>query len=373
MELSQAQISQFLVSPKKARDKTRLFIKLLPVFGLVLGLMMWLLDSMVDVYVLNPGESLLEGVLTNDKSEIWMRSLFLVFFVGFAVLTQYFMRRQQQNELALHYHQQERELYLQKLEQSHIDLAHAKGVAEKANKIKSLFLANVSHELRTPLNAIIGYSELLREDLEIDLKTSEYSEDCQRIHNAGLNLLSLINDLLDMSKLEASSMEVVAENFDIKILLDSIHIMMQPALKKSGINLEIITELGEIHAVNDASKIKQILLGLLANITKIVSQAEILLKVEERFRNDARFIDFSIISRSVDLTCASAKYINGEESHGDAQLQGNGLPRDGGDASRKLTALIGGVFSVEREGEGGMRYKLCVPAKLDLVSNKDGR
>ena len=149
---------------------------------------------------------------------------------------------------------------------------------EEASRHKSQFLANMSHELRTPLNAVIGYSEMLQEELE-DLGHDGLVPDVERINAAGRHLLSLINDILDLSKIEAGKMELFVETVEIADLVRSVATTVGPLVEKNGNTLvvEAAPDLGEMEA--DATKVRQILFNLLGNAAKFTERGSIELRV----------------------------------------------------------------------------------------------
>ena len=148
-----------------------------------------------------------------------------------------------------------------------VELAAAKVAAEAANEAKSQFLANMSHELRTPLNAVIGYSEMLSEEAE-DIDNGRLLPDLDKIHKAGRSLLSLVNDLLDLSKIEAGKMDLYIETFEVDgTLIEEVAATVQPLIAKNGNRLEVrIEPLAPMTA--DLTKTRQILFNLLSNAAK---------------------------------------------------------------------------------------------------------
>ncbi|HLO49316.1 MAG TPA: response regulator [Kamptonema sp.] len=156
--------------------------------------------------------------------------------------------------------------------------------AESANRAKSTFLANMSHELRTPLNAIIGYSEMLKEEAE-EIVAPDFIPDLDKIRTAGKHLLSLINDILDISKIEAGRMDLYLETFDIPALIDGVVATALPLIEKNGNTLEVEcpSSIGIMSA--DVTKVRQVLLNLLSNAAKFTQEGTITLTVE-RVKNE---------------------------------------------------------------------------------------
>ncbi|HAN73443.1 MAG TPA: two-component sensor histidine kinase [Planktothrix sp. UBA8402] len=167
---------------------------------------------------------------------------------------------------------------IEQVDQRTQQLEQSKDLAESANLAKSQFLANMSHELRTPLNAILGYSEMLAEDAK-DLGQDEFVTDLEMINTAGKHLLSLINDILDLSKIEAGRMELYLETFDLKDLIESVVSTVKPLVNQNGnvLTLNYDSTLNTIYS--DSTKVRQILFNLLSNAAKFTQQGQITLTI----------------------------------------------------------------------------------------------
>jgi signal transduction histidine kinase/CheY-like chemotaxis protein/HAMP domain-containing protein len=165
------------------------------------------------------------------------------------------------------------------LREQNIELEQAREASEIANRTKSQFLANMSHELRTPLNAIIGYSEILQEDAN-DAGQQQFIADLKKIEGAGRHLLGLINDILDLSKVEAGKMDVFIEEIDLPSLLSEVNAIIAPLTAKNGNRLEVRSSdaIGCIRS--DRTKLKQCLLNVLSNASKFTHDGNLCLEAE---------------------------------------------------------------------------------------------
>jgi len=229
--------------------------------------------------------------------------------------------------------------------------------AEAANRAKSVFLANMSHELRTPLNAIIGYSEILQEEAQ-ELGQDSLTADLDKIRIAGRHLLSLINDILDLSKIEAGKMELYLETFEISTLIANVANNIEPLAAKSGNTLHIHCpdDIGLMHA--DPGKIRQVLLNLLSNANKFTEQGAITLGVRRERDNweaaNPEWVIFTINDSGIGMTPEQIDRLFQDFSQADASTTrrygGTGL---GLSISRRFCRMMGGDITVVSDGAPG--------------------
>ena len=215
-------------------------------------------------------------------------------------------------------------------------LAAAKDMAESANRTKSAFLANMSHELRTPMNAIIGYSEMLMEDAE-DEGNEGAASDLKKIHSAGTHLLSLINDILDLSKIEAGKMELYLETFNLSSMIDDIATTVETPIKKNNNTLQIEkgANLGSIHA--DMTKIRQMMFNLISNAAKFTEQGTITLSAHREATDDGDRITFAVADAGIGVAAEKIDKLFEEFTQADASTTRKfGLPTTS--PSRSITS-----------------------------------
>jgi len=356
-------LSNILKSPSNFEfNETKVFIKYLPVLGVFLGLIMWMFDSLVDVFIIKSQDKLITAIFTDDSTEMWMRTLVMLVFVVSAFVVQHFMRKQLQIEFELCQRQNERDMYLKELEKSYLELEFAQANAEKANGIKKQFLANMSHELRTPLNAIIGYAELMREEMEGDIALGVYRDDCRKINLAGKHLLTLINELLDLSKIESGKMEVKIEPFELDDLLTSVHTLMEANLRSDNNVLKVDCSADTATVFSDKTKLKQIILNLLSNASKFTANDEILMTVNNFKLDDNEWLLITISDNGAGIPNHKIESIFAEyEQQGkssEKNRKGNGL---GLALSRRLAHLLGGDLVVTSEEHKGTKCFLTFP------------
>jgi len=247
----------------------------------------------------------------------------------------------------------------------------ARQSAEAANKAKSNFLANVSHELRTPLNAIIGYSEMLAEEAE-DSGYPDLVPDLDRIQSSGKHLLALINDILDLSKIEAGRMELYLEQFDISLLVDNVVSTIQPLLEKNRntLTVQCARDIGLMEA--DLTKVRQALLNLLSNACKFTEKGSISLEVSREMVEDNDWVIFRVADTGVGLTPEQRgrlfqPFIQADSST-TRRYGGTGL---GLAITQRFCQMMGGKITVDSAGVPGQGsiFTIYLPAKMNGPAN----
>jgi signal transduction histidine kinase len=243
-------------------------------------------------------------------------------------------------------------------------LKAAKEGAERANNSKSQFLANMSHELRTPLNAVIGYSEMLVEDSVAEGGSDERITDLKRIHAAGRHLLALVNDVLDLSKIEAGRMEMVAAPIDLRAFLDEVAATAL-TLNESNENelvLRCAEDLGTV--VSDATRLRQVMLNLLGNAAKFTCRGRITVTATREQRATGDWIGIAVGDTGIGIERQTLGKLftafTQAEPATQSKFGGTGL---GLALSRRLAQLLGGDIAVESEPGRGSCFTLHMPAQ----------
>ena len=247
------------------------------------------------------------------------------------------------------------------------ELALARDFALEASRTKSTFVANMSHELRTPLNAILGYSEILQEDAAL-LGLPDLEDDLRKIYRAGKHLLDLINDILDMTKIEAGKLEIYYEDFDVPTLISDICASIQPLLIKNSNQLKIECEpqLGDIHA--DMVRVRQILLNLLSNACKFTKSGKILIKVDRQKLTQGEYFRFAISDTGIGISSENIQklfqpFIQADSSM-TRQYGGTGL---GLAISQRLCQMMGGEITISSELGKGSTFAICLPVNCAQI------
>jgi signal transduction histidine kinase len=283
----------------------------------------------------------------------------------------------EESQQALQRKTEELEKTLNDLQEMQMITENAKQMAEEASKTKSSFLANMSHELRTPLNAIIGYSEILAEDA-LDNGQAQVVDDLSKIQNAGKHLLNLINDVLDLSKIESGKMELYLETVSIPQLIQEIADTIKPICEKN--NNQIITFCDDDTKFmwSDLTKIRQSLFNLLSNASKFTNNGKISLKVTKELSTELHhngkakaMICFQVRDTGIGIKPEQLAKLFQPFSQADSSTTrkygGTGL---GLAITGEFAKMMGGSITVESEYDRGSVFTLWLPQAIDPASQQ---
>lgn len=245
------------------------------------------------------------------------------------------------------------------LQKQNKDLDIAKEEEKNANKAKSEFLSNMSHELRTPLNAIIGYSEIIKEEAE---KDSQVFTDINKIHDSAKHLLSIINDVLDLSKIESGKMEISLEDVNIAEIIEEIESITESLVLKNNniLKIDVQKDIGYMHS--DYVKIKQSLMNLISNACKFTKEGKITLQISQIKENGVDKISFSVIDTGIGMSEESQSHLFQSFKQADSSTTrkygGSGL---GLSITKKFCEILGGKIEVESKENHGTRFTMTLP------------
>jgi signal transduction histidine kinase/CheY-like chemotaxis protein len=364
---------------RRWNTRARQYAGILGIFVLISGLLAWVVSSRLQSLVSGPILALEQTMRTVSVQQNYgIRAVKMSgdetgrLIDGFNTMLAEIQHRDKavqraNNDLKTRTQELEDEIVQRKHMQE--ELLKAKDAAEEASRAKSAFLANMSHELRTPLNAIIGYSEILEEEMR-DSGSQENVRDLRRVQGAGKHLLSLINDVLDLSKIEAGKMSLHLETFAVEPLVDEMITTLQPAAERNGnhLTLRMAGDVGAMYA--DVTKVRQILFNLLSNSCKFTEKGTVTLEVERPRGSEERIV-FRVSDSGIGMTPEQQRnvfqYFTQADSSTARKYGGTGL---GLAISQRFTHMMHGEIRVASTSGEGSVFTVELPARVPLESSE---
>ncbi len=308
--------------------------------AVVLGALYWVVDALIHVFVLRDGP-FIGQLFPNDVDELWMRSIAVALIVAFGVYAQ-------------------RAVGVQRLLKREAETARR--AAELAILFKNdEFVANMSHELRSPLNAIIGFAEIMKDELFGPIGRPQYAEYCKDIHASGTHLLEIVNDILDLSKMEAGKLRLNEETVDIRDMIESCVRLIHVHAQEASVALETKIEPDLPRVCVDPRKMKQILLNLLTNAVKFTPEGG-RVETSARLAGGGRFVlevadtGIGIAPEHIETALCAFGQVDSSWAR---KYQGTGL---GLPLTKGLVELHGGEFQLESAVNVGTRAIVTLPS-----------
>ena len=244
-------------------------------------------------------------------------------------------------------------------------LSKASRLSNDANNAKSQFLANMSHELRSPLNAIIGFSELISEEYN-NLEEDEVLLDVERIHSSARYLLVIINDILDLSKIEAGKTELMLDNFVLSDLLIDIKSMVQPMIDKNANHFILDHDNNLYNVLWDELKVRQIIINLISNSAKFTKNGKIILEVKNYIEKKEKYILMKVVDTGIGMSSGEIENIFSPfiqtKSSSFVDQKGTGL---GLSITKKYCEMMNGTVSCESVLDKGTTFTIKIPTIID--------